>query len=147
MASCRARTRWGRCSQRTDGGQCSAHRFWRQAGVSPDPYLEEKIVKGLKAPQMDWMSDSEAHAVINGRYRGDGRRIDQWTVPEGPMEIDLSPLLVVEVTMTGGPLDGVTVEHEGLLEDEMIVTHDGQYHRYLRDGDATYRWAERWDEE
>lgn len=57
-------------------------------GVSPDPFYERKIVEGLKSPTWDWMSDSEANAVVNGRYRGDGRRLDQWTIPEGPMHID-----------------------------------------------------------
>jgi hypothetical protein len=33
------------------------------------------------------MSASEAHAVLNGRYRGDGRRIDQY-VMDDPLGID-----------------------------------------------------------
>ena len=93
MARCLKKTDFGRCAQPTKGGLCSAHDHWGRFGVTPDRYMEEKIVKCLKEPQFDWISDAEAHAIINGRYRGDGRRIDQWTVPEGPMEIDVEAWL------------------------------------------------------
>lgn len=93
VKSCRKKTNYGPCKQPTDGGFCSAHEHWERNGVKPDGYLEEKIVKCLKQPQADWISEAEAHAIINGRYRGDGRRIDQWTIPEGPMEIDVSSWL------------------------------------------------------
>jgi hypothetical protein len=51
-------------------------------GVKPDAYYERKIALGLTTPTWDWMSESEAEAVINGRYRGDGRRLDQWVSAE-----------------------------------------------------------------
>lgn len=57
--------------------------------MTPDPYYEEKVVRGLTQPTWDWMSESEAHALLNGRYKGDGRRIDQWVLPE-PLLIDPS---------------------------------------------------------
>lgn len=91
MKICKKKTEFGPCQQPTDGSMCSAHRQWEAAGTTPDRYHEEKIVRCLKQPQQDWISPAEAHAVINGRYRGDGRRIDQWTIPEGPMEIDMGP--------------------------------------------------------
>lgn len=80
MASCRKRTRWGQCQQRVQGFAklCSAHRYWSANKVTPDPYYEEKIVKGIATPTWDWMSDTEAHALLNGRQRGDGRRLDQY---------------------------------------------------------------------
>ena len=89
MRSCKKKTKWGRCRQpSTESGLCSAHYHWRLSDVTPDPYYEEKIVLGITRPTWDWMTDVEAHALINGRNRGDGRRIDQWTLEEGPMEID-----------------------------------------------------------
>lgn len=96
MATCAEFVKpWGKCKQPPVADEliCSAHLYWRdhpQAVV--DSYYHEKIVKGLKSPTWDWMSDSEAHAVVNGRYRGDGRRIDQWTLPE-PMGIDMRGLV------------------------------------------------------
>lgn len=80
MSACRKRTRWGQCTQECQGHSklCSAHRFWTDNDVTPDPYYEEKVVKGHATPTWDWMSDTEAHALLNGRLRGDGRRVDQW---------------------------------------------------------------------
>lgn len=44
----------------------------------PDRTYERKIVEGLLQPTFDWMSDEEAEVLLSGRYRGDGRRLDQW---------------------------------------------------------------------
>lgn len=60
---------------------------WDLTGALPDPYYHEKVVRGLVEPTWDWMSESEAHAVLNGRYRGDGRRLDQW-VSADPVGLD-----------------------------------------------------------
>ena len=68
-------------------GLCRSHQTWLSKGRSPDPFYEEKIVKGLLQPTWEYMSDAEAHATLNGRYRGDGRRIDQY-VSEEPLGID-----------------------------------------------------------
>lgn len=80
MASCRKRTRWGQCRQECQGNSkwCSAHRYWSEKKVTPDAYYERKIVEGTATPTWDWMSDTEAHALLNGRQRGDGRRLDQY---------------------------------------------------------------------
>jgi hypothetical protein len=81
-------TKWGRCSQAaTPLGLCSAHEQWSIRGKTPDPGYERKIVLGLIQPTWDYMSESEAHAVLNGRYRGDGRRIDQYVIDD-PLGID-----------------------------------------------------------
>lgn len=90
MKRCKKKTEWGRCSQPAPdyGELCLAHEFWVTHGVTPDRFYEEKVVKGLKEPTWSWMTPAEANAVINGRYKGDGRRIDQWTIDEGPMQID-----------------------------------------------------------
>lgn len=55
--------------------------------MKPDPYYEQKVVRGLVTPTWDWMSDTEAHALLNGRIRGDGRRIDSWVAGD-PLLID-----------------------------------------------------------
>lgn len=54
---------------------------------TPDPYYEEKVVRGLISPTWDYLTPAEAHAVLNGRYRGDGRRIDQY-ISDDPLGID-----------------------------------------------------------
>lgn len=91
MATCDKRVKpWGKCKQPPllDDLLCSSHRFWDDHPEARiDGYYHEKIVKGITTPTWDWMSETEAHATINGRYRGDGRRIDQWTNPE-PMGIN-----------------------------------------------------------
>ena len=91
MPACKKKTEWGRCKQPAleDDTRCSAHRFWEDAGVTPDRYYHEKIAKGLTTPTWDWMTDAEGNAVINGRYRGDGRRIDQYIGAMEPMRLDV----------------------------------------------------------
>lgn len=88
---CSRETVWGRCEQTTThvSGLCSAHLRWELTSTQPDPYYHEKIVRGLTTPTWDWMSEHEAHAVINGRYRGDARRLDQWVTGD-PVGIDVS---------------------------------------------------------
>lgn len=56
-------------------------------GKTPDPYYEEKVVRGLLTPTWEYLSPAEAEAVLNGRYRGDGRRIDQYVVDD-PLGLD-----------------------------------------------------------
>lgn len=87
--SCKKRTPWGRCQQ-TAGelGLCSAHQRWAQTSEIPDPYYEQKVVEGLIVPTWDWMTDSEASTLLNGRYRGDGRRLDQWIAGD-PLMVEL----------------------------------------------------------
>jgi hypothetical protein len=88
--TCSRPSDWGPCQQPAGPeGPCSAHTQWETRGTRPDRYYEEKVVKGYIEPTWDWMSEHEAHALINGRYRGDGRRIDQWVLPEGPMGVEL----------------------------------------------------------
>jgi hypothetical protein len=55
--------------------------------VQPDAYYERKVALGLTTPTWDWMSESEAEMTLNGRYRGDGRRLDQWVTGD-PLLID-----------------------------------------------------------
>lgn len=86
---CKKKTEWGRCAQPVlgDGVLCTVHSYFRSRGEPPDRYWHEKIVKGLITPTVDWMKPSELHAIINGRYRGDGRRVDQYVVGD-PLLID-----------------------------------------------------------
>jgi hypothetical protein len=56
--------------------------------VTPEVFYEEKIAKAWTQPTFDYLSDSEAHALLNGRYRGDGRRVDQYVIDD-PLGFDL----------------------------------------------------------
>lgn len=87
---CKQRTEWGQCRQTAGEGDrvCTVHRHFRDTKRKPDRYWHEKVVKGLIVPTVDWMSESELHAVVNGRYRGDGRRIDQYIAGD-PLLIDV----------------------------------------------------------
>ncbi len=67
---------------------CSAHTKWELRKVTPDPYYEEKVVKSLVEPTWDWMTEAEANTLLNGRYRGDGRRLDQWIAGD-PLGVEL----------------------------------------------------------
>lgn len=92
---CRKRTEWGQCTQTCVYGEdffCLAHRQLQRSGRTPDRYWHEKLVKGLITPTIEWMNSSELNAVINGRYRGDGRRIDQYVTGD-PLLIDTDAFL------------------------------------------------------
>lgn len=69
-------------------GLCRSHETWKRKGVTPDRFYERKLVLGQTQPTWDYMTDTEAEAVINGRYRGDGRRLDLYVTDE-PMGITL----------------------------------------------------------
>lgn len=86
---CRKKTEWGQCAQEaSDPWFCTVHRHFHETGREPDRYWHEKVAKGLITPTVDWMKDSELNAVINGRYRGDGRRLDQYVTGD-PLLIDV----------------------------------------------------------
>lgn len=55
------------------------------AGERPDRSYHRKIVEGLLAPTWSYMDDHEVNAVMNGRRRSDGRRLDHYVLPD-PME-------------------------------------------------------------
>lgn len=57
----------------------------------PDRCYEEKIVRNLLQPTWSYLTDTEAEASVNGRYRGDGRRLDLYVTDDG-MGIDLDGL-------------------------------------------------------
>lgn len=46
-------------------------------------------MKGLLQPTWDYLSPAEQDAVINGRYRGDGRHLDSHITAD-PMMVSLS---------------------------------------------------------
>ena len=91
---CKKRTEWGKCQQPAapDDFFCTVHRHFQESGKTPDRYWHEKVVTGKITPTVDWMRPSELHAVINGRYRGDGRRIDQYVTAD-PLLIDVEAFL------------------------------------------------------
>lgn len=72
---CLVSTRWGKCRQLSAAGPCPYHAHPHPA---PDLYYERKVVLGLVQPAASFMTPSELHAVVQGRYRGDGRRIDRY---------------------------------------------------------------------
>lgn len=89
---CKQKTEWGRCAQkaRAEGcpeGLCTVHQHFAKADKVPDRYWHEKVVRGLITPTVEWMNNAELNAIINGRYRGDGRRIDQYITGD-PLMID-----------------------------------------------------------
>lgn len=86
---CSKITPWGRCRQQssTASDLCIAHLAWSLRDREPDRYYEEKVARGLLVPTWDYLTTAEAHAVLNGRYRGDGRRIDQY-ITDDPLYID-----------------------------------------------------------
>lgn len=92
-AKCTKRTPWGRCCQpplpSSEKGLCESHQTWLERGTTPDRYYEEKIAKGLQTPVSQTLAPAEIEAMLNGRYRGDGRRIDVYCPPEGPLGISL----------------------------------------------------------
>jgi hypothetical protein len=45
-------------------------------------------VNGVIEPTWDYLTDVEAETLLNGRYRGDGRRLDWWTTAD-PLGVDL----------------------------------------------------------
>lgn len=91
---CRRKTEWGQCMQAAhdDDTMCTIHRYFWVTGKRPDRYWHEKVAKGLIVPTVDWMTESEMEAVINGRYRGDGRRIDQYVAGD-PLMLDMEAFL------------------------------------------------------
>ena len=90
--ACSKMTIWGLCCQpawtSSPFGWCRSHQTWFDRGVTPEVFYEEKIAKAWTQPTFDYLSDSEAHALLNGRYRGDGRRVDQYVIDD-PLGFDL----------------------------------------------------------
>lgn len=84
------KTTRGDCHQPRYPGEdlCSAHAHWALLDIEPDPYYEGKIMEGVIQPTWDYMTDVEAYALLNGRYRGDGRRLDQW-ISSDPIGFEL----------------------------------------------------------
>lgn len=72
-------------------GLCRSHEVWARKGVKPDRAYEEKISRALLQPTWSYLTDTEAEASVNGRYRGDGRRLDLYVTDDG-MGIDLDGL-------------------------------------------------------
>lgn len=92
---CSKITPWGQCQQagwNSPEGLCRSHEEWRLKGVIPDPYYERKIVEGRIQPTFDYLTEAELHALLNGRTRGDGRRVDQYVVDD--------PLMINERALT-----------------------------------------------
>jgi hypothetical protein len=63
----------------------------RDQRFTPNRYYHEKVATGKITPGELVFTEHEIHAMLNGRYRGDGRRIDQYVLPE-PLLIDIDGL-------------------------------------------------------
>lgn len=73
---------WGRCVQPAVGELCHYH---QEGPDRHDPYYHRKVVEGLVTPTLGWMGAGEERALLSGRRRGDGRRLDAWVV-EDPID-------------------------------------------------------------
>jgi hypothetical protein len=62
-----------------EDGTCDYHR--REHKVHDRPY-HEKIARNLLQPASAYLSPSEIAATMNGRYRGDARRLDVYVLPD-----------------------------------------------------------------
>lgn len=58
-------------------GLCSFHLFQSETGMIPDVDWHARLVQGGRNIY-DTLTQVEMDALVNGRYRGDGRRIDQY---------------------------------------------------------------------
>jgi hypothetical protein len=54
----------------------------------PDPSYERKLVEGVIQSSWDTLSDTQANALLNGRYRGDARTLDDYVTDE-PVGIEI----------------------------------------------------------
>lgn len=61
---------------------CISHDRWASKRQTPDPFYEKKLVEGFTIPVDEYLTQAEIEATLNGRYRGDGRRIDQYTADD-----------------------------------------------------------------
>jgi len=53
-----------------------------------DPAYERKLVLGEIEPSWTSLTDTQANALLNGRYRGDARTLDDWVTDE-PVGIEI----------------------------------------------------------
>jgi len=73
----------------TSDEYCTAHERWLKLGVKhPDPTYERKLVEGLIESSWDTLTDTQANALLNGRYRGDCRTLDDYVTDE-PIGIEI----------------------------------------------------------
>lgn len=64
---------------------CSYHQVER---TSHDRSYHEKIARNLLQPADSYLSATELDACMKGRYKGDGRRTDNYVLPD-PLDIEL----------------------------------------------------------
>ena len=75
----------GTCLQHVKAdGLCSFHVFQSETGIVPEPGWHERLVRGGRN-LYDHHTETELEALVNGRYRGDGRRIDQFVNGMDPL--------------------------------------------------------------
>lgn len=87
MPRCSKQTEWGQCRQPSHmENLCRFHLRWASDQEPPDRYYHKKIVEGKCSPTLGTMSESEEKALLEPRYRGDGRRLDDYTI--GLMDAD-----------------------------------------------------------
>ena len=69
-----------RCQQLAIKGTqiCASHTFWFRTGIEPVHEYHLQVLAGGRAI-LEFLTEPECEALVNGRYRGDGRRIDIYT--------------------------------------------------------------------
>ena len=80
--TCSFETEFGPCQQRPFRGGfkwCSFHIRMETEGFRPDRHYHRKLVSGLLEPTDHYISEVEMQALMDGRARNDGRRLDHWT--------------------------------------------------------------------
>lgn len=76
------------CQQKVKrNGLCSFHAFQSDTGIVPDVAWHERLLRGGRNIYDD-LTETEMVALVNGRYRGDGRRIDQYVNGMDPVGWD-----------------------------------------------------------
>jgi len=70
---------YGRCKRpAVQEGLCASHLFWIRTDITPDEDYHRRVIEGHRAIN-EYLTETELEALVNGRYRGDGRRLDQFT--------------------------------------------------------------------
>lgn len=76
---------YGRCKQPCAEGasMCAQHLEWAGSDIIPHPEYEAKVYRGEVTPVVAVLSETEIRTMMEGRYRGDGRRLDAFAPTDG----------------------------------------------------------------
>lgn len=80
---CEADSDWGPCQQPVQDPTMHCAYHWHKLSnpsAKTDRYYEQKIVRGLVQPTDNYLSATEIQAMFKSVPKGDGRRLDAYTV-------------------------------------------------------------------